>query len=193
MSIDLTCFSWVQLILKSDLSPNAKYIALYLSTYMNLKQDIAWPAQSRIADETGLSIRTIIRMIKELSDTGWISTKKAGHAVNNSKQTYLHNEYIIQIPLDVRENIRGDIMSWQLKSGVTQTTSRGDTDSIPGVSQCHTNNNRITKNINREKIKFPFWEDMEGWIELGRQHGVNARAGESQSQFQNRVKRKLSD
>jgi len=151
--MDLSCFNWVQLIKKSKLPPNAKYIGMYLSTFMNAEHNIAWPSQQRISDETGLSIRTVIRQLNYLEENNWIIKKKNVHYVNTGKQKYAHNEYIVNVPEDV---IRGVTMTPQVGAGVTPVQSRGDIDDIAGVSQCHPNNNvNNNKNNKREGAKAP--------------------------------------
>jgi hypothetical protein len=160
------CFSWVQLIKKSDLPANAKYIALYLSTFMNLEQDIAWPSQSRISNETGLSTRTVIRYLQQLEAESWLICRKAAKSVDTGKQHYLHNEYLINVPEKVKQQIRDDILAPQIKAGVTQVSSRGDKEGVSGVTQCHTNNNIITNNNKKGKSKFspPSLSDVHAYI-----------------------------
>lgn len=169
--MDLTCFNWIQLIKKSSLPPNAKYIAFYLSTFMNMEHRIAWPSQSRIARETGLSDRTVGRQIKTLSDEHWLTIKKAAKAKpadgasENNTQIYHHNVYEITIPEAVLSTIRGDIVSGQGVAGVTGGGSRGDTDDRADPSQCRTNNNK-NNNSNNNKDVFhqshkPFFSHAE--------------------------------
>lgn len=89
-NIDLTCFNWVKLILKTSLPSNAKYVGLYLSTYMNMNQDMAFPSLKRIEGETGLSHPSVLKYLKLLESEGWI-VKQAGDRVTS-------NRYWVNVP-----------------------------------------------------------------------------------------------
>jgi hypothetical protein len=69
---------WLNTIWTTSLSPNAKFVACNLRRYMNSQNDMAWPSNSRIQGETGLSESSVRRALHILRDEGWISD--TGHS-----------------------------------------------------------------------------------------------------------------
>jgi len=153
MPIDLTCFNWVQLIKKSKLPSNAKLLGFYLATFMNAEHNIAWPAQSRIAHETGLTEPTVRKYLQLLEENGWLIIKKNVHHVSTGKQNYLHNEYLINIP-------QGVISLLSDMSRGKNDNEQGVNSSLAGGKEFTTNNNRITKN-NNGRFTPPTQEEIE--------------------------------
>jgi len=96
IALDFSCFNWVQLVKKADIPKSAKYFCLYLSTFMNHENDIAWPSQSRITHETGLDIKTLRKATQWLEENEWLVVKRKSHVVHNSHNK--QNEYSIGIP-----------------------------------------------------------------------------------------------
>jgi len=105
--MDLTCFNWVQIVKKSDLPANAKYLALYLSTFMNAEHDIAWPSLRRISDETSMALSTVQKYLSALDQEKYLVKRSAAHAVKTKSGVQMQNEYTINIPEKVyRETIQ---------------------------------------------------------------------------------------
>ena len=156
--MDLSCFNWIQLIKKSDLPSNAKLISFYLATFMNLEHDIAWPAQSRISRETGLTEPTVRKYLKILEENDWLIIKKKSHNINTGMQNYLHNEYLINIPQKVitllYEQISQKTGNDQRVNSLPPGQSRGKTGDEQRVNSQRaegkefTTNNNINNNIN---------------------------------------------
>lgn len=73
---------WLELIWKTELPSNSKYVASYLRTYMNMKRDLCWPSVGRISKETGLSEQTVRAHIKRLEASGWLEVDRSegGHS-----------------------------------------------------------------------------------------------------------------
>lgn len=73
---------WLELIWKTELPSNSKYVASYLRTYMNMKRDLCWPSVGRISKETGLSEQTVRAHIKRLEAAGWLEVDRSegGHS-----------------------------------------------------------------------------------------------------------------
>jgi hypothetical protein len=126
-NIDMTCFSWVKLVLKTDLPSQAKFLGLYLSTYMNLNQDMAFPSLKRIEGETGLAHATVLKYMGVLVEEGWL-IKQSGNAVTS-------NRYWINIPniTDIRVGQEATYVNSGEKVGHRATS----------------NNNRITNTIHK--------------------------------------------
>ena len=83
-SIPFGIVKWLELIWKSDLPPNAKYIAAYLRTFMNDKSDMAWPSYSRMVCETGLSKSTLAKYLGVLEAHNWL-IRDRGNSKNNTR------------------------------------------------------------------------------------------------------------
>lgn len=145
--IDLSSFNWVQLIKKSDLPANAKYIALYLSTFMNAEHNIAWPSQARISSETGLARSTVIKWIDYLHDAGWLIKKSSVHQVMTPGGLQAQNEYLINVPVKVVREMYN-----LTNQGCTSVEQRMSDERTKDVRQPDTNNNRITIRNNNTKI-----------------------------------------
>lgn len=96
MKSPYAAYNWVFFVKNASLPPTAKYICLYLWTFMNSNSDIAWPSLRRISEETGLSLTTVKKYIKYLEENGWLTVSK--RLVKNNKITQLNNEYRISIP-----------------------------------------------------------------------------------------------
>lgn len=95
-------WNWRNLIFKSDLPANAKYIGCYLSTWMNEWGDNCYPSTKRIAHETSLSEPTVIKYIQVLRDTGWLETRKKKY----DGQAWARNQYYPNIPEKVLKEIK---------------------------------------------------------------------------------------
>jgi len=147
--MNLSCFNWIQIIKKNDLPANAKLIAFYLSTFMNAEQDIAWPAQSRISHETGLTTPTVRKYLKYLEENGWLIIKKSVHHVSTGRQNYYHNEYLINIPQRVISLLSDQSRG---KTGDEQ----GVSSSLPEGKELSPNNNRNNKVSNNKESKKEF-------------------------------------
>jgi DNA-binding PadR family transcriptional regulator len=77
---------WLETIWRTGLNHHCKYLACYLRSFMNAKNDVAWPSYSRMVAETGLTKPTISKYLSELESEGWISINR-GHQGKNSTYT----------------------------------------------------------------------------------------------------------
>jgi len=162
--IDKTCYSWVQLVKKSDLPSPAKYICLYLSTFMNLEHDIAWPSQVRISDETGLAKSTVKKWLTYLQEQGWLIIRRNAHPVRTMGGVQMQNEYLADIPAKVVHE------ATPLVKGGSSDEQRGAVSEQKGGRQTAPN---INRNININ-IKGGLWKKSPGEVsEVGRQLGIN--------------------
>ena len=130
-NIDQSCFDWRKIILqKTDLPSNAKYMALYLSTYMNLNRDMAWPSQKTIERETGLSHPSVLKYLDLLCSEGWLG-KQSGNRIES-------NRYWITFPEGVGKE-------------VTYVNS-GEKVGKEVTSNNNTNNNTLSKGFKRPTV-----------------------------------------
>lgn len=78
---------WLQqLSCDTDLSDNARSVALYIvTTHMNGHTEKAWPSYQTIADATGKSVKTIQRAIRELEDKEWLDVRRGNGTGHNTE------------------------------------------------------------------------------------------------------------
>lgn len=127
-NIDMTCFNWVKLILKTDLPANAKYIALYLSTFMNLHQDMAFPALKRIEGETGLSHPSVLKYLKLLETEGWIIKQSGDRVTSNRYWVNIPNAHELRVGKEATYVTSGEKVGKEATSNnnrITNTLSKG--------------------------------------------------------------------
>jgi len=143
--MDLTCFNWAQLVKKSSLPANAKYLALYLSTFMNYEHNVAWPSVPRIIKETGLTKPTVTKWLNYLHDEGWLTKRINTRSVMTKGGEQLQNEYEIGIPESI---LRGVSNLPTLDKGGQTVDQRGANCSTKGGKQLTPNNNSNNNNNN---------------------------------------------
>ena len=136
--IDVTCFNWIKMIQKSKLSSNAKYIAHYLSTYMNHNQDVAWPSQSRIISEMGISKDTLCKKLRELEASGWLVRERGGPTTNT--------RYMINVPIEAVEEFA--------LNGSTASVLGSTTTVLGVVRPPYTNNNSNNNRVLAKRKRF---------------------------------------
>ena len=144
--IDVTCFSWVKMIQKSELPAYAKYLAHYLSTYMNLNQDVAWPSLARIATETGMGRSTVKKHLNVLEGGGWL-VRERGNSTTNTR-------YMVNVPTEAIQLIAlGGRPPGGLQVGHDTAQGR-PRDGVQVGHETAPNNNLITTN-NKEITRAP--------------------------------------
>lgn len=141
-NIDMTCFNWVKLVLKTDLNHHAKYLGLYLSTYMNLNQDMAFPSLKRIQGETGLGHATVLKYLDLLITEGWLVKQSGTHIESN--------RYWINIP---------NASEIRVGREPTYVASRGRVGREPT-----SNNNIITNTTTTTTPDRPTVEDVSNYV-----------------------------
>lgn len=167
MLVDVTCFNWIQLIKKSDLPANAKYIALYLSTFMNMEHQVAWPSVARISYETGLGESTVQKWTSYLHDQGWLFKRTNRRQVSTIGGAQKNNEYEIRIPASVIEGVQHiDPLG---AKGVHQIDKGGPDNEQKGVHQIdpnnNNNNNRSNNRERRTKFAPPTVEEVKAYCQ----------------------------
>jgi DNA-binding transcriptional MocR family regulator len=85
-------------VFASDLTSNAKLVALVISYHYNWKkQQDAFVSNKTIARESSLSVRTVIRAKKELESKGYLVTKRQYNSANLSQpkcqEQHSNNEF----------------------------------------------------------------------------------------------------
>lgn len=192
--LGISHFDWVKIIKEDpDLSANAKYIAFYLSTFMNRDRQAAWPSLVRMVYETNLSKPTILKYVKELEQKKYLIKTKYPTITNGGSQNF--NLYEADIPPEIVHEFARKVVN-QINppdpKGVKLTGQGGKADTSKGVKEVYPNKQyKYTKNKGanfKEVKKQPHWNDEQGWIELGEELGKPPRPGENSGQFKNRIK-----
>ena len=85
----------------SNLSIGAKAVYGYLTTFVNGEQMkkglfIAWPSRQRILNELNISVNTLGKYLRELRDAKLIKVEQGRRTLQEGRQVYGNNRYIIQ-------------------------------------------------------------------------------------------------
>lgn len=144
--IDHTIFNWIQLVKKDATIPSvAKHLCHYLSTFMNMEQNVAWPSLARIQHETGYGHATVLKYLAWLDEHGWLERESG-----NSKKT---TRYLTTIPNKTVEQITGDG-----RSRADLGRSRADLGVGREPTTNNTNINKPMNNMRKSAIPFlDFW------------------------------------
>ncbi len=97
-SVGIKHLDWISLILETELPAYSKMLAMYLSTFMNKHQDIAWPSHSRIQKQLSINTSTVCKYLKLLEEEGWI-IRETG---NSTKTT----RYIVGFPKSIEQAVK---------------------------------------------------------------------------------------
>lgn len=130
-------FSWTNLVIDSDLPPLSKYLCLYLATFMNSKQNLAWPSLARIEKETSLTKPTIIKYLDIAESGGFLVVERTDDFRTN-------NKYHAQMPEGVVK-----VIDHPLVKDIYQG-SKGD---LPGVVKDINTNKQVNRQVNKQKTK----------------------------------------
>lgn len=82
------------------IKPGEKLVLLCLAEHENIAEGVAFPAQARIAERTGLSVRSVQVHLKSLEQLGHITAS----ARRGSKQQFKSHEYELHVPHTFRED-----------------------------------------------------------------------------------------
>jgi DNA-binding transcriptional MocR family regulator len=74
--------SYIRLIRSSDLTTSEKITAIMIASHYDFsKKDPAWPSNKTLAKETGLSVRSIIRAKKVLTESHYLVSQRQWNSV----------------------------------------------------------------------------------------------------------------
>jgi hypothetical protein len=79
--------TWRSALCDSGLPATARHVALTISIYMNERGGSAYPGGTRLAEDTGLSLRTVRSALAVLEQSGWLTVVERGGATKGSKRT----------------------------------------------------------------------------------------------------------
>ena len=118
--------TWRRLVLDADLGPSAKTVALALSVFAN-GQGEAWPSRATLAAGAGVSVRTVVRAIRDLERVGLVDVTRYRGRTHT-------NRYRLVVPLKKRDTrvTYSDAIGLGITLGitpekVTHATVKGDT------------------------------------------------------------------
>lgn len=153
-NINISHFNWLKII-KDDreLTPYAKYIAFYLSSFMNMERQMAWPSQTKMAGEMRLGLSTIKKHLNILIAAGYLVKTKSRDLHKNNNWEY--NVYEPDIPRNV---VQGFIENTQNHSHLTATVSNPQPPSDQTVATSRpirsheaTTNKQYNKQYNKQE------------------------------------------
>ncbi|WP_241023364.1 helix-turn-helix domain-containing protein [Paraburkholderia sp. Ac-20340] len=87
-------WTWRHAIIKSGLSPTTRHVLLTLSCHLNDLGEDCFPSTAMLAEETGLSERSVCTHLTTAASLGWFVVRKHGFA----KQRWARHEYLPRIP-----------------------------------------------------------------------------------------------
>jgi len=181
---DVSMFNWRLMVIRyADLSPNAKYLALYLSTYMNEWGDNCFPSIQRIIHETGLSKPTVCKHLSILRESGWLVSQKKGF----DGQGWAHNQYYPNIPEKVVKEF-----NHLYEGGKTDSERRLNEQQKAVKLFDHYLSKNLSNNYPRENYeklstipKTNAWSEWESW---GKKNKIPAKRGEDLGAYVARLK-----
>lgn len=87
-------WSWRQAIAKAKIEPSTKLVLYTLGNYMNEHGTGCYPTQEQIAEESGLSLRSVSEHLRKAAEAGFIEVTKHGFGGQN----WANNEYRARYP-----------------------------------------------------------------------------------------------
>lgn len=153
-------FNWRILIFKSDINYHAKYLACYLSTYMNEHGDNCFPSIDRISHESGVSRPTVIKYIQELKDSGWLEAKKKGF----DGQAWAHNQYYPNIPKNVVKEINYLLEGGKPHNERQLTSAKKAVKEVNSSSSVNSSDNSKERAKSKKRFSPPTLKDVKNYI-----------------------------
>ena len=151
-------FQWTELVIDSDMKAHSKYLCLYLATFMNSKQNLAWPSLVRMEHETGLSTPTIMKYLDLAEVAGFLDIEHGDYKTSN--------RYHSKIPFDVLKDIKHPLLK-EVKYG-TKTHENLVLKDVKSNKQESNNqyNNQKTKPLSSKhdsaRVLLTFLNEMTG-------------------------------
>jgi len=183
--MDISMYNWRLMIIRySKLPAYAKYIAIYLSTYMNEWGDNCFPSIERIVHETGLSKPTVCKYLAELRDNDWLESKKKGF----DGQGWAHNQYYPNIPQKVVKELN------QLSEGGKAESKRrlnSDEKAVKLVDHYLSKDLSKVTIQGRKKCKLskrPSTNAWSAWVAWGKTNSIQPKIGEDLGSYVSRLK-----
>ena len=132
MTLKTYHFQWTEIVIDSDLPSYSKYLCLYLATFMNGKQNLAWPSLARIQKETGLTKPTIIKYLDIAESANFLVTeRKDDYKTNNHYHARIPNS-LLRVVKEVNQGSKGDLL---------------------GVVKDVNTNKQVNKQVNKKRVK----------------------------------------
>jgi len=82
-------------ICDSDLSPSARLVAHALACHLNARHGaLVWPSKEHLAEDTGLSLNTVQKAIRELEDAGYVTVRRSRGRSSNRYTLLISNQSV---------------------------------------------------------------------------------------------------
>lgn len=145
-------FAWERAVKASDMPPTRKLILLALATHSN-KGGRAWPGHALLADECGLSERSIRKHLAAASADGWLECTRRGRNVGRTAGASVTSEYVLRVPATgTCEPVADDIATGTGVPGANLQPEPGDLQPEPERVATGTGVPPINKGSIRESI-----------------------------------------
>ena len=154
---DFFKFDWQKRLGETDISAPSKAVGMWLSTWMQMDGTGAYPSFQTLAKQSGYSVSTVKKSMKELIDTGWIvQVRKGGSPTGGSRMS---NKYAAQVPLGREITRSGDDSVGTIRplGQLNEATRSSD-----GHKQIR--NSSLTEENFLEKEQEPVFLMGTGWI-----------------------------
>ncbi len=138
------------------LSPGAKGLYAYLSTFVNADQMKegklhAWPSRKRILKDMNISVNTFGKYLKELKEAGFLRVEQGRKTLKEGKQVFGNNLYIFQTY--VTSPSEGEISSTEDCDPEQNSHSESDQPNPCNSHQMNTSNTQgFSTTKNKSKI-----------------------------------------
>ena len=169
-------FNWIEFIIDSDLPSYSKYLCLYLSTFMNSKQDFAWPGLKKIEHETGLTRPTIIKYMNIAEQSGFMVIERGDRVTSN--------KYYAKMPNEVVKLVNHPLVK-DVYQGSKSHNDKVVKDVYPNKqSNKQSNKQRESKKKNATSLPDDYWPNEEQLTKMHIDH-PNVQLGTETKKFKN--------
>jgi len=129
MTDSIPVWSWRQAITRSGLPSVTRHVLLNLSLYMNEHGEGCFPSMQRMADDTGMSRRSIVNHIGRACEARWIRIEQ--HGLRG--QRWRRNEYVPMFPKGFSLNSK-PVSQLEVANG-DEKAGKDDVESLEKVVQ----------------------------------------------------------
>jgi DNA-binding transcriptional regulator YhcF (GntR family) len=141
-------FDWQRNFMKSKLAATTRLVLHALCAHMNM-EGYCYPSMRKLAGETGLGLRTIVRHIGKAEKRGWLKRKRNTRPFGD--QRWKNNTYQAVIPKN-KAKVVPEVH--HLTKGSATGAKGSATECKKVVPQRHTNNQLIKKNKDETDFSF---------------------------------------
>lgn len=90
--MSIAAFKWAKTV--EGIPPLEKWLLVMIADHYNESEHKAWPGKNTLANETGMSLRTVTRCLSSLEAKGLIQIQ---HWINTTNGQHLNNRYFLPL------------------------------------------------------------------------------------------------